>query len=221
MDVVETQMCCGCGACAYLAPEHLEMTDSLAYGRRPRRIDESTATVDGDRAMREALTVCPGVSLEHTFDEKLPGLVTELVPGWGPILELWEGYATDPEVRYAGSSGGAASALAIYALEKAGLHGLLHIVPRSDHPYLNHTVLSTTRDAIVQATGSRYAPASPCDSLHLIEDAPAPCVFIGKPCDVAAVEKAHLQSDDECRFRLWTRHGPIGLSSLLLDQRIR
>ncbi len=40
------------------------------------------------------------------------------------------------------------------------------------------------------ATGSRYAPASPCDGLDKVVSAPAPCVFIGKPCDVAATAKA-------------------------------
>jgi len=63
-------------------------------------------------------------------------------------------------------------------------------VRRPGAPYLNHTVLSTTRSEILERTGSRYAPASPCDGLQMIEDAPGPCVFIGKPCDVAAVQKA-------------------------------
>ena len=43
---------------------------------------------------------------------------------------------------------------------------------------------SRTRAELLAATGSRYAPASPCDGLKMIEDAPGPCVFIGKPCDV-------------------------------------
>lgn len=35
--------------------------------------------------------------------------------------------------------------------------------------------------------GSRYVVSSPCDRLGLIEQSDKPCVFIGKPCDVAAV----------------------------------
>jgi len=71
-----------------------------------------------------------------------------------------------------------------------GMHGTLHIAARKDVPYLNHTVLSTTYEQMLAATGSRYAPASPCDGLSLVEQAPAPCVFIGKPCDVAATTTA-------------------------------
>ena len=33
----------------------------------------------------------------------------------------------------------------------------------------------------------RYSTSSPCEYLDLIEHSPKPCVFIGKPCDVAAV----------------------------------
>ncbi len=70
---------------------------------------------------------------------------------------------------------------------------MLHIRSRRDAPYLNETVLSTTPAELLEATGSRYAPASPCEGLHLIEQAPAPCVFIGKPCDVAAAQLARRQ----------------------------
>ena len=185
-DVAQRQLCCGCGACAYISPSTIEMVDSLNHGRRPRFKSQCRSTADDQAALR----VCPGIGLEHRFDVSHPDLISELVPGWGPVLEVWEGHATDDAIRFAGSSGGAASALALACIEQAGMHGVLHIKARADVPYLNHTVLSTTRQEILSATGSRYAPASPCDGLQLIEDAPAPCVFIGKPCDVAAVDKA-------------------------------
>ena len=185
-DVAQRQLCCGCGACAYVSPGTIEMIDSLGHGRRPRFKGPRRTRADD----QEALRVCPGLGLEHTFDRSHPDLIRELVAGWGPVLEVWEGHATDDAIRFAGSSGGAASALALACIEQGGMHGVLHIKARADAPYLNHTVLSTTRKEILSATGSRYAPASPCDGLQLIEDAPEPCVFIGKPCDVAAVHKA-------------------------------
>ena len=109
---------------------------------------------------------------------------------WGPVLEVWEGYAADPEVRYTGSSGGLASAIALYCIEKGEMHGLLHIGSDEKTPLKNKTVLSVSRDEIVARTGSRYAPASPCDGLSMVAAAPDPCVFIGKPCDVTAVTLA-------------------------------
>jgi len=174
-DVVERRLCTGCGACAYVDPG-LEMVDDLEVGRRP--LGRS----------RRGLDVCPGVGLAH--EGQSSGVLSDLAAGWGPVLNVYEGYAADPEIRFLGSSGGAATALALFALERAGMHGVLHIRARRDVAWLNETVLSRSRAELVEATGSRYAPASPCDGLGQIEAAPAPCVFIGKPCDVAAAHRA-------------------------------
>lgn len=185
-DVAQRHLCCGCGACAYIDPEHIHMVDDARSGRRPI-VNTGTAHATHDPA---ALAVCPGLNLEHAFDRNDPALIRELTDAWGPVYEIWEGHAADPELHFAASSGGAASALALFCIERLGFHGVLHVAARPDVPYLNRTVLSTTRAEILARTGSRYAPASPCDGLQMIEDAPGPCVFIGKPCDVAAVQKA-------------------------------
>lgn len=183
-DVVSRHLCAGCGACAYIEPDRYEMVDDPRLGRRPALVADEPA--DGGLAMK----ICPGVSLSHdSIGHRHDQLQFEL-PAWGRVLALWEGHASDPEIRFRGSSGGAATALALYSMEKQGLYGTLHIDRDPNRPFLNRTILSTTRHSLVSATGSRYAPASPCDRLDLIEDSPGKCVFIGKPCDVAAVQAA-------------------------------
>ena len=179
-DVAERQLCSGCGACAYAAPAAVRMVDDLDQGRRPVVVDGADTSA--------ALAVCPGVGLDAPTVP--PGAERDLVRGWGPVLEVWEGYASDPDVRFRASSGGAATALAVYGLERGGMHGVLHIRAREDAPVLNETHLSTSRQELTAHVGSRYAPASPCDGLGAIEAAPGPCVFVGKPCDVAATAKA-------------------------------
>jgi coenzyme F420 hydrogenase subunit beta len=62
-----------------------------------------------------------------------------------------------------------------------------------EDPWINRTVVSKTKEDLVSRTGSRYAPASPCDSIDLIEESSEPCVFIGKPCDTAAMTLARKQ----------------------------
>lgn len=185
-DVAERHLCTGCGACAYAQPADIDMVDDIDAGRRP--VAREGASTD------RALAGCPGVGLTHPRVAH-PHAIPELLQAWGPVLEVWEGHATDRAVRHAGSSGGVATALALHSIEREGMHGVLHIRQRSDAPLYNETVLSTTREQVVAATGSRYAPASPCERLDLVADAPAPCVMIGKPCDVAATAK--LRVDDE------------------------
>ncbi len=186
-DVAERQLCTGCGACAFVQPDVIRMVDDLDAGRRP-----VVDAVDGrEPSTAAALAACPGVGLRQTG---LPAEhLEELGGAWGPVLEVWEGVAADDELRHAASSGGLASALALHMIERRGAHGVLHIRARPDAPLLNETVLSRTREQLLAAAGSRYAPASPCDRLDLIEEGPVPSVFIGKPCDVAAVARLREQ----------------------------
>lgn len=182
-EVVDSKLCSGCGACAYMQPDEIRMVDVRDEGLRP-------VLAPGAADTSEALKACPGIELEHRDYSAEATVDQELVDAWGPILSMWEGGAADDELRYAGSSGGAASALAVYALEHLGFELVLHVGANPEAPYTNQTVVSRTRDEVLSRTGSRYAPASPCEQLKVIEEAGGPCLFIGKPCDVAAAQKA-------------------------------
>ncbi|MEW6115782.1 MAG: Coenzyme F420 hydrogenase/dehydrogenase, beta subunit C-terminal domain [Nitrospirota bacterium] len=183
--IAQWRLCVGCGACAYICPENrIVLTDRVADGIRPAL---KAPDCDG---CDHCVKVCPGYTTAHQRHAGSSGIMDELRESWGPILEIWEGHAVDPDIRYRGSSGGVASALALYCIERENMHGLLHIAADPAIPYSNKTVLSRTRAEILSRTGSRYAPASPCDSLSHIEAAPNVCAFIGKPCDVVALQKA-------------------------------
>jgi len=184
--VVRGGLCTGCGACAYLQPAEIVMADVPDSGRRPQaRAGAAAPLQDGD-----GIKACPGASLEHDYDRHDPALQPELMAGWGPVRTIFEGYSSDPQLRLGGSSGGAASALALYALEAQGFQGVLHTGAREDIPYLNETVVSRTRHDLMRRTGSRYAPASPCDGLGEIERGNGSWMLIAKPCDVAAAQRA-------------------------------
>lgn len=181
-DVAERQLCTGCGACAFAEPDRVRIVDDLDQGRRP--------VVVGPPAGRAALERCPGRGIAHDGKRARDGEIASLRAAWGPVLEVYEGHAADADVRHAGSSGGAATALALFGIERGGMHGALHVAAREDRPWLNRTVLSRDRAGLLRGAGSRYAPASPADGLDRIRTAPGPCVFVGKPCDVAAADRA-------------------------------
>ncbi|MEJ2704218.1 MAG: Coenzyme F420 hydrogenase/dehydrogenase, beta subunit C-terminal domain, partial [Sedimentisphaerales bacterium] len=148
--------------------------------------------VDADRCRKcgACVEVCPGIEISHkTFDDR-GRIVGELNQAWGPVLEVWEGYASDSEIRFRGSSGGAATALALYCLEKRNVSGVLHVAAGAAAPLENVPVLSRTRTDLMARTGSRYSPAAPCEKLPSVRDASRPAVFIGKPCDVVALRKS-------------------------------
>jgi coenzyme F420 hydrogenase subunit beta len=183
VDVAERNLCTGCGTCAYLAPGEVAMVDDVATGRRPVRIGAGPGAA-------AALDACPGLHLEHDPAGFADGVMPELLPLWGPVVELWEGHATDTLVRRRASSGGAATALAIDRLQRGVAQGVLHVRAAAGEPWRNEPVLSRTAASVLAASGSRYAPASPGEGLALVEAAPGPCVVIGKPCDIASVRRA-------------------------------
>lgn len=195
-SILDAQLCCGCGACAAAAPDRYRMEDAVGSGRRPVLVSLGglgSPVTPGheaggggiDEHERRAVAACPGIALEHALDRGEGGVLRDLMSAWGPVYAVWEGYAGDSAIRHAGSSGGAATALALHAIERGGMHGVLHAAADASRPYLNRTVMSRSRGELLGRTGSRYAPASPCEGLGEVEAAPGPCVFIGKPCDVA------------------------------------
>lgn len=184
-DVVRWRLCIGCGSCVCLCPgKNISLVNVLNDGIRPQ------TAKDRCKECGECLRACPGIEAAHRSSGQSGEAIGELREGWGTVLEVWEGHAADPEFRFDGSSGGAASALALYCLEQENMHGALHIAADSKEPLTNKTVLSRDRGEVLSRAGSRYSPASPCDGLEMIENAPGPCVFIGKPCDITAVRKA-------------------------------
>lgn len=187
-DVAAQNLCSGCGVCAAAMPDTIRMVETASGERRP--LLTLSAQAPSDTAF--ALSVCPGAHLRHDpkdFDHHLHD-VSRI---WGPVLEVWEGYAADPDIRWRGSSGGVVTALALHQLTSGQAAGVLHTGPRADDPARAETVLSRDREGLLAGAGSRYAPASPGEGLGLVEAETGPCVVVGKPCDVAGTRMLGLR----------------------------
>ncbi len=190
------------------------MVNVVSEGLRPR---ESLSHPENC----ECLRACPVLEADYTRSRALEDAFQKR---WGPVLELWEGYATDPGIRLRGASGGVLTALAAYCLEKLSMGGVLHIGQDPDDPTRNRTFLSRSRYELLQRTGSRYAPAAVCERLDLVERNDRPCVIIGRPVEIAAVEKLRkLQSALEAKIGLtlsfFCAESPSRLGTLKLLER--
>ncbi len=187
-DVIAWDLCSGCGACYYACPTGVvSLVDIASAGTRP------SFSPEGCGSCVNCLSICPGFRVDGEPAADASSKERDAADELGPYLEIWEGFATDPEIRFKASSGGVLSALSLYCLEREDMEFVLHAGMDESKPWTNKTVQSRSRDDILKRTGSRYAPASPCDGLKAIEESPRPCVFIGKPCDAEAVAMLRQQ----------------------------
>lgn len=176
-DVVDYQLCSGCGLCA-AENDSIQMIDVLDVGRRPSGDDLSQYTVPG---------YCPGVGLSHSATDHSAGISEELYDAWGPVLEVWEGYAADEQVRFSSSSGGGITALTSFLLDEKMVSGVVHTGANESAPYLTQSVYSMSSEELKKHSGSRYSASSPCELIGQIKRAQGQSAFVGKPCDAAAV----------------------------------
>lgn len=190
-DVAARNLCSGCGVCAAAQPDTIIMVDTVSGERRP--LLQVAPGPPPDTVL--AMSVCPGAHLSH-HQAEFEGHLDDVSRIWGPVLEVWEGYAADEEIRWAGSSGGVVTALALHQVTSGAAVGVLHTGVRPDDPLRAATVISRDRAGLLSGAGSRYAPASPGEGLGLVAADTGPCVVIGKPCDIAGARMlAQLRPD--------------------------
>lgn len=176
-------LCAGCGLCAGIAHQAdppIVMEVSPSGYLRPRVV----AAVPAETA-RMIDAVCPGANIRH--DESAGGVTYH--PVWGPLVEARLGWSTDPELRRNASSGGGLSGLLVHLLGSGAVDYVVQTAVSEDSPLRNALTISTGRDDVFHAAGSRYAPSSPLADIGARLDAPGRFAFVGKPCDVAGLRQ--------------------------------
>lgn len=187
--VARGKLCAGCGGCAALAPGKVEMAVAAPGFLRP--VQRQALSAGEDAAIAR---ICPGLGQAVAAGGRADAVL------WGPYVGMQTGWARDPAIRFAGSSGGALSAILVHLLEAGTVDAVVQTGSDPDLPQGNAPRISTDRAGVLAAAGSRYAPSAP------LADLPARLAehralgrrfaFVGKPCDAAAL-RAWAAEDGE------------------------
>ncbi len=199
-DIVTNGLCMGCGLCESIAGHEVVRLTMTPQGRERPVVNSPTDSETVERIN----AVCPGVRIEG-LPSHLRHNHTRIDPVWGPYLRMARGFATDPEVRFRGATGGVLTALAIYLLESGRVEFVVHVAASAEHPMRSKRHLSFDRAQVLEAAGSRYGPAAPLIDFTKLLERQQRFALIGKPCDVGAVRNlARLDSRVEryCRYLL-------------------
>ena len=129
------------------------------------------------------LSVCPGVTVRSPTPEG-----SRAHPTFGNYLDAWEGWASDPEIRKAGSSAGVLTALAGWMIQTGVAHSVVGASSNPVSPSRTVAVRITTKEEALAAAGSRYAPVANLERYDAADPATA---FVGKPCEVTAASQLH------------------------------
>ncbi|MDO6563785.1 Coenzyme F420 hydrogenase/dehydrogenase, beta subunit C-terminal domain [Amphritea sp. 1_MG-2023] len=213
--IVQEGLCTGCGLCQSIAgPESIQVRTQPTGYKRPAVVGNlSDAVVD------RIYQVCPGikVSLDKHVNQTID---QDLI--WGQNLHSVMAWAGQPEVRFKASTGGVMTGLAQYMIASKEVDFVLHVKASETEPAFGERHLSFTNADVIEASGSRYGPAAPLIDIVKLLEKGKPFAFIGKPCDVSALNnyaKFDARVEQLIRYKLAIVCGgsmsPSGLNAFL------
>lgn len=210
--VVSSGLCLGCGLCEAILGDGCEMTldkKGFYYPKFKETVPKK------EEALLENL--CPAINIQHDINQ------TEV---WGNAHFLGEAWSLDDEIRHTSSSGGFITGFAVWLLENSIIDRVLHVGAVEGEWLYNELSSSVNREDVIGKSGSRYAPAKIFnDIINELENLDGRSLFIGKPCDVHALNrlmkaKPHLKDKVFLKISIFCAGIPSYNATISLANRI-
>ena len=184
---VKHDLCTGCGICVGICAKNAIRIECDEGNFRPK--------VDAEKCNKCGLCLkaCPGTGIDlkgmadSLFQEE--GIVSDEYIG--KFLHCYTGYSNDYDMRYHAASGGLTSQFLIWLLENKIIDGAVVTKFDTTESYKVKTFIATTKEEIISARSSKYAPVSHYDTIKLIKNASGDkYVVVGLPCHIHGLRKA-------------------------------
>lgn len=183
--IIDAGLCTRCGSCVGLCPvEKLHFSDPL--GACLPVVDDA---LDCGDCGGICLAVCPGESVDFAaLNRQVMGAVPEDIL-LGAARSWHVAWASDAEVRAAGASGGAITALAGYLLDAGIVQGVACLIDDPEQPLLPRPVIARDRDTLRLSQQSKYSIAPLNTILREIEEFEGRVAIVALPDQVHALRK--------------------------------
>jgi coenzyme F420 hydrogenase subunit beta len=185
--IYDAGLCELCGTCAGVCPERaIAMAWHLDAGY-VLRVDRALCTDCGTCA-----DVCPGDGFDYSDgawwrerngDARRRDFL-------GPWLSLHFGWASDSEVRYAGASGGVATAILQGALARGLIDAAVVVGMDPGNALASRPFLARSADEVAAARGSKYTTVNSNLLLHTIREEDGRYAVVGLPCHLQGLRRA-------------------------------
>lgn len=179
--VVDRKICCGCGACSVICPTSCI---EFIYGKR-----FNYPKIDAERCVQcgKCLEVCPSAYILKGTD---PGFEDRpLEAGYDCYLI----HSKDDGIRLDSSSGGFITGTILHLMKTGQADGAIVARCQGENPWIARSFIATTREELLSARASKYAPVSSCVTLREVLDRPGRYVFVGTPCMIEGLAKLQEQ----------------------------
>ena len=185
--IVNDHLCMQCGTCAGTCPKDaIEMRWSLSEGWLPHVLSERCDDCD------DCLAVCPARGVDYApgawWRGRNKGAPT--LDFLGPWRGLWFGWAADESTRYAGASGGVATAVLAGALQDGLIDAAVVAGVSATNPLAVEPLVARSVEDIAACRGSKYNMVAMNDQLRLVLREPGRYAFAGLPCHVQGLRLA-------------------------------
>jgi coenzyme F420-reducing hydrogenase beta subunit len=190
--IIDGGYCIGCGACAYVAKNSVELIED-EYRQYQGHIKSEAKEVDLDAA----LAVCP-FSNEGPNEDEISQQVFDYESGSyaevvGYHKALYAGHVSDAGLRKKVTSGGILTYTLSELLKRDLIDAVVH-VKKSDKPeILFEYGFSRTPEEVVQGAKSRYYPIEMSEVMDFIKKNEGRYAFVGIPCFIKTARRLCLQ----------------------------
>lgn len=182
-------LCLGCGICQSACPSNA-ISIIVKEGRFVPNVDETKC--NNDKGCHRCHDVCPGlgVDLQRITKEQFSDEVTKTDVLVGRYIKCFTGHSNDYDIRYHCASGGMVSQFLIFLLEKGYIDGAVVTAFDPTNELLVHSYIAHSRDEVLQAKSSKYAPVSLHGMAQAIkQEQGTRYVIVGLPCHVQGFRK--------------------------------
>jgi coenzyme F420 hydrogenase subunit beta len=182
-NVVQSELCIGCGLCAYVLEDDAEMIYSNKYGIK------IPSTVIGSKKEVDAYDICPGKGVNIIeISNRIKGAASKYRFELGFVDRLWVANSTDPTIKENSTSGGVMTSIAHFMLQNKMVDGV--ITARMEYTTsgpVPSMVIVNTLSELIECQGSKYVPISFENILKGLSSYEGKLAIIAVPCIISSL----------------------------------
>lgn len=192
LQVVNDDLCMGCGACTGVCPvDAIAMDFDEKIGQFLPQVDIERCTDCGN-----CIAVCAGAEIDfiRLGQDFLSGEGKKDI-FLGKFRSVYTGCAVDPSIRLRAASGGVTTQILATLLDQGLIDGAWVVRPNKQNWKRPIRFLAKSKEELMSTCGSLYQPTTGIgESINYIINTPGRYAFVGLPCHIAGIRKAQAMS---------------------------